>query len=177
MTSCVYLIGFRVWFSSVPFRHLKHAAKTKSKGRDLRQRVGGQPDLSKLLRCFLLNQLWIILLHIYFFPLSTLRERSLVISEIFFPSTNIPLLITFNFLVGVGNKSWKLKFLFFSSIVLRLQGALYLQSSSSKPCDAGVWLPTCISPNELGCAVETNNATSQCLKAAKLVYCYGPYPL
>lgn len=37
-------------------------------------------------------------------------------------------------------------------------------------CKADVWFPTCISLDELDCAVETINPNPQCLTAAKLIY-------
>lgn len=52
-----------------------------------------------------------------------------------------------------------------STLVLYLQHTLYLQSSLM-----GCLISTCISPSELGCALEMNNPNSQGPKTKQLVY-------
>ena len=79
--------------------------------------------------------------------------------------------------MGVENKSWKLKFLFFPKVLSYNCSTVYLPSSLSKAPWCRCLTTIRINPVELGCTVETRNPNSQCLKAAKLVHCLWSIPI
>lgn len=147
--------------------------RQKPKGRDLRQQVGGQADLNKLPRCFVFNQLWVILFHISFFPLFTLRERSLADQWVFSPwvtqINNTQLLITRFpwWRVGHGKSSFPPPLNYCLVIAVHFICAKLFIKAPWCRC----MIFTCISLSELGHALQMNNPISHWLKTAKLVYC------